>query len=232
MRPRIPILALAALLACALAPFAPGDASGSGREGGRRRHAIGPAPAIPAVAAPGAVREGERYETALPELPAGVDECELFLLPDDGSGRMIQLTPERELEEGPLRWTMPRVHAKSARLVLRAGGRFGETEAPPSAPMAIEPEAAPARTEVLRGEAEIAWHFGAGVAAPAASLAAGATRLEFAVPARLTAVASDGPAAEPPARTRDGEAGVAQRGSPDPSAPHPSRRPAFVPLRN
>ncbi len=99
MRPRIPILALAALLACALAPFAPGDASGSGREGGRRRHAIGPAPAIPAVAAPGAVREGERYETALPELPAGVDECELFLLPDDGSGRMIQLTPERELED-------------------------------------------------------------------------------------------------------------------------------------
>lgn len=231
MRPRTPILALAALLACAVPLLAPGDASAKAREGGRR-HAIGPAPAIPAVAAPGAVREGGRYETALPEFPTGVDECELFLLPDDGSGRMIQLTPEREAEEGPLRWTMPRVHATSARLVLRAGGRFGETEAPPSEPFAIESGAAPARAELLRGEAEIAWHFGAGSAAPAASLSAGETSIGFAAPVILTAVSSDGPAAEPPARARDGEPGITRHASPDPSAPHPSRRPAFVPLRN
>ncbi len=230
MRPRTPILALAALLACTVALLAPREAVARERDG--RRHAIGPAPAIPAVTAPGAVREGGRYETALPEFPAGVDECELFLLPDDGSGRMIQLTPEREVEDGPLRWTMPRVRATSARLVLRAGGRFGETEAPPSAPFAIEAGDPPGRAEVLRGEAEIAWHFGADVSAPTANLAAGATSIGFAVPASLTAVASDGPAAEPPARARGGEAGLTPRGSPDPSMPHPSRRPAFLPLRN
>jgi len=231
MRPRTSILALAALLACAVAPLAPGDAAAEKREG-PRRHAVGPAPAIPAVVAPAAVRPGARYETALPEFPAGVDECELFLLPDDGSGRMIQLTPEREIEEGPLRWTMPRVHATSARLVLRAGGRFGETEAPPSAPFAIEPGAAPGRAEVLRGEAEIAWHFGAGTSAPAACMTAGGTRIGIAAPLLPAAVASDGPAAEPPARTATAWSVADADPPPDPSAPHPSRRPAFVPLRN
>lgn len=145
---------------------------------------------------------------------------------------MIQLTPEREVEEGPLRWTMPRVYAKTARLVLRAGGRFGETEAPPSAPFAIEAAEPPARAELLRGAAELAWHFGDGAAAPAALVGHGETTIGFARGAPPAALAPDGPAAEAPARAREGERPAAPGVTPDPSAPHPSRRPAFVPLRN
>jgi hypothetical protein len=191
------------------------------------------APRIPAVAAPPLVRVGERYETALPDLPEGADECELFLLPEDGSGRMIQLTPEREVEDGPLRWRMPRVHATRARLVLRAGGRFGETESPPSAAFAIVTPRPPGRAEVLRGRGELAWHFGDPAAArPAALRAPAGAAFGLARPSPSAAPPPHGPAAELPARARPADGAVAVASDPDPSAPHPSRRPAFVPLRN
>ena len=191
------------------------------------------APIIPAVAPPPLARIGETYVTQLPGLPAGVEECELFLLPDDGSGRMIQLTPEREADEGPLRWRMPRVRAKSARLVLRAGGRFGETESAPSAPFEIAAEAPPERAEILRGEDELAWHFGgpdhtgdASLQSPGGATIGAAHNLSFAAePPR-------GPVAELPARIHS-VAGVAIAAvGLDGSAPLRSRRPAFVPMRN
>lgn len=188
---------------------------------------------IPAVDAPAVVRVGERYVTAIPALPEGVHECELFLLPEDGSGRMIQLTPEREVDEGPLAWRMPPVHATRARLVLRAGGRREERESEPSAPFAIEAPRRAERHEVLRGDGELAWHFGEREAAgPASLLPPGATSLAIACRASLAAVPAHGPAAELPARARHRDAVAAATAEPDPSAPHPSHRPAFVPLRN
>jgi hypothetical protein len=188
---------------------------------------------IPAVDAPTVVRVGERYATAIPELPEGVHECELFLLPEDGSGRMIQLTPEREVDEGPLTWRMPPVHATRARLVLRAGGRREERESEPSAPFAIEAPRQAERHEVLRGEGELAWHFGEREAAgPASLLPPGATSLEIACRASFAAVPAHGQGAEPPVRTRHRDEVAAASAEANPSAPHPSRRPFFVPLRN
>jgi len=224
-------LLVAALLAGNVALATPGDAAARGREA--LRHEMGPTPRIPAVAPPASARVGERYETAVPELPAGVDECELFLLPDNGSGRMIQLTPERELEDAPLRWTMPPVRATRARLVLRAGGRFHESESAPSAYFAVEAALPPGRAEVVRGEAELAWHFGGDEAPePVAFGPPGGAALGVARVVTLAAVAPEGPAAEPPARPREGDSSPAALATSDPSAPHPSRRPAFVPLRN
>lgn len=191
------------------------------------------APRIPAVAAPALVRVGERYETALPDLPEDARECELFLLPEDGSGRMIQLTPEREVEEGPLTWRMPRVHATRARLVLRAGGRFGEAESPPSEPFTVVTPRPPSRAEVLRGRAQLAWHFGEPASSGPASLRPpGSAAFGIARRSPPAAPPPHAPAAELPARTRHASALLALAAGPDPSAPHPSRRPAFVPLRN
>lgn len=231
MRTPTPRHLIVALLLAASALATPGPAAAREPEG--HRHEIGPAPPIPAVEAPARARPGGRYETTIPALPASVDECELFLLPDDGSGRMIQLTPEGEADEGPLRWTMPAVRATRARLVLRAGGRFREGESPPSAWFPVEAAPAPDRAEVLRGEHELAWHFGRDEApGPAAFVPPGSAALGIARVTVLAAVAPETPAAELPARSRDGSSSAAVRMEPDPSAPHPSRRPAFVPLRN
>ena len=211
MRPFSPVLALAGLLLAATAWSAP---------------------RIPAVAPPAVARPGAEYETALPALPAGVEECELFLLPEDGSGRAIRLTAEREAGEGPLRWRMPRIGAARARLVLRAGGRFGESESEISASFAIEAAAASGRAEVLRGAGELAWHFGEDAAAPAALLPPGATSLAAAArsviavePSRDAGPGEPGPAAFEPAVSPP------FRMDP-PGQPSRTRRPAFVPQRN
>lgn len=191
------------------------------------------APLVPPVEPPPLVRIGATYVTAIPNLPAGVEECELFLLPEDGSGRMIQLTPEREADEGPLRWRMPRVSATRARLVLRAGGEFGETESAPSAPFAIEAHGARDLAEVLRGEDELVWHFGDGPAADdALRLPAGTAKLDVATRTPVAIDPSRDAGVEPPSRSAD-VAGSPQSPPPSaPPAPRTSRRPAFVPLRN
>ena len=191
------------------------------------------APIVPPVEPPSVVRVGATYVTWFADLPAGVEECELFLLPDDGSGRMIQLTPEREADEGPLRWRMPRVSATRARLVLRVGGEFGETESAPSAPFAIETPGAHDLAEVLRGEDELAWQFGHGAAADdALRLPEGAASLDVAVRVPIALDPGRDAGVAPPPRAAD-VAGPRQ--SPlqkAPAAPPTSRRPAFVPLRN
>lgn len=191
------------------------------------------APVVPPVEPPPLVRIGGTYVTRIPDLPAGVDECELFLLPDDGSGRMIQLTPEREADEGPLRWRMPRVRAKSARLVLRAGGRFGETESAPSAPFAIEADAPLEHAELLRGEDELAWHFGDSDHAGPASLAPpGAATIGSAQRVSYAAKPPRGPMAELPARANSATGVATATAGTGGSTPLRSRRPAFVPMRN
>lgn len=190
-------------------------------------------PQVPAVRAPASVRVGGEYVTELPDLPAGVDECELFLLPDDGSGRMIQLTPEREAVEGPLRWRMPRVAAARARLVLRAGGRFGETESPPSAPFAVEPSGSPALAELLRAEGELAWHFGTHASpGPTLAVPAGAATLASAARIAVAVEPSRDGGVPPPALSASVSGGSGWTALPAPSLPPASRRPAFVPLRN
>ncbi|MCC6350704.1 MAG: hypothetical protein IT347_14050 [Candidatus Eisenbacteria bacterium] len=212
MRPRSPALTLLALLLAG---------------------AAWSAPRIPAVAPPPSARAGGEYVTALPELPAGVDECELLLLPDDGSGRAIRLTPEREADDGPLRWRMPRVHASRARLVLRAGGRFGETESAPSEYFAIEAGAPQEPAEVLRGEAEIAWHFGEEGGGRAEALRSSGAAF-FAGAARMHASAPRprGPLAGLPEAGQQAGALLEVPKESPPPAPPTSRRPAFVPLRN
>lgn len=191
------------------------------------------APLVPPVEPPSVVRAGATYVTLVPDLPPGVEECELILLLDDGSGRRIQLTPEREADEGPLRWRMPRVRAARARLVLRAGGEFGETESAPSAPFAIEAPGARELAEVLRGEDELAWHFGRGAAADdALRLPEGSATLDV---AERTAVALD-PSRDagvaPPPRATDLADSEHTPQAKVPPAPRTSRRPEFVPLRN
>lgn len=190
------------------------------------------APRIPAVSAPATVRPGEEYVTALPELPAEVEECELFLVLEDGSHRAIRLTPEREADEGPIRWRMPHVPAGRARLVLRAGGRFGETESAPSASFAIVAPA-PARDELLRGAPELAWHFGAGAAAaPAALLPPGATTIAAAASTLVAVEPQRDAGPEAPALNTFTLTEAAATCTTTPGALARSRRPAFVPLRN
>ena len=190
------------------------------------------APRIPAVTAPATVRHGEEYVTALPELPADVEECELILLLEDGSHRAIRLTPEREVFEGPLRWRMPRVSATRARLVLRAGGEFGEAESAPSEAFTIEGPA-PSRDQVLRGDTELAWHFGQGAAAaPAALLPPGATTIAASSGAIVAVEPQRDAGPEAPAPTAFTLAATDTHSTTTPGARTRSRRPTFVPLRN
>lgn len=191
------------------------------------------APRIPAVSPPSVARAGERYETVLPELPAGIEECELLLLPEDGSGRAIRLTAEHEVGDGPLRWRMPRIAATRARLVLRAGGRFGETESAPSAPFAVESQGERDRAEVLRGEEELDWHFGDDDApAPSAWLPPGAACLAEAVQTAVAIPPTRDSFVRAPGPTAFETAVSAPQRLETPEPPARTRRPAFVPLRN
>ena len=191
------------------------------------------APIVPPVEPPPAVRAGASYVTLIPDLPAGVEECELILVLDDGSGRRIQLTPEREADEGPLRWRMPRVRAARARLVLRAGGEFGETESAPSAPFAIEAPGAHDLAEVLRGEDELAWQFGHEAAASdALRLPVGAATLDVAARAAVAVDPNRDASVAPPSPAADVAGSQQSPTEKAPPAPPTSRRPAFVPLRN
>lgn len=216
MGPRPFVLALALLLPAL-------GAAGSARS----------APRIPTVAPPARVRVGGEYVTALPALPAEIEECELLLLPEDGSGRALRLTPEREADAGPLRWRMPRVNATRARLVLRAGGRFGETESPPSEPFAIEPQAPRERAEVLRGEDELAWHFESDGDPRASALQSGDdTTIGAAARTHPAGPRARGFATGPRAAERGPRRALVATDAPPPIPPPTSQAPAFVPLRN
>lgn len=191
------------------------------------------APIVPPVEPPPIVRAGASYVTLIPDLPAGVEECELILVLDDGSGRRIQLTPEREADEGPLRWRMPRVRTARARLVLRAGGKFGETESAPSASFVIEAPGAHDLAELLRGEDELAWQFGHGAAAnDALTLPVGAATLEVAARAPIAIDPNRDANVAPPLPAANVAGAPQSAAEQAPPASPTSRRPAFVPLRN
>jgi hypothetical protein len=191
------------------------------------------APALAPVAPPAAAKAGEWYVTELPALPPGTEEVELYLMPDDGSGRMLQLTPERDALEGPLRWRMPRTPATRARLVLRAGGPWGERESEPSAGFPVEREPRTDLSDVLRAREELAWQFGDDAGPSGSRLAPpGATALQPAAHRATLAAPTRGPGAEAPAPARVGDGPVALLHLRDPGQPDRGRRPAFVPLRN
>lgn len=190
------------------------------------------APRIPSVVPPDRVRAGGWYETAIPKLPVAVEELELFLLPEDGSGRLLRLTPEREVHEGVLRWRMPRIRARSARLVLRAGGRFGETESEPSAAFTVVDPVAHRPAEVLRGTDELTWHFGEPAAGAPALSSPGEPTVQAASRACGSAEGQEDSLAGPSAAGSPVWAAIEPETPPLRVAPGLSRRPPRVPMRN
>jgi hypothetical protein len=209
MRPQLPALLLPGLLTATLAWSAP---------------------RVAPVAPPAATAAGEICVTNLPELPPGTDEVELFLVPEDGSGRALQVTPERRVTGEPLRWRMPRIAASHARLVLRAGGRWGESESEPSARFEVHPAASPGLAEVLRGRDELAWQFGERDGEAAALGSNGATTIGERGPLALAAEEAFAPEALLPA-TAHVVLAPRERVRPSPlSTRSPLRRPRFLPL--
>lgn len=94
-------------------------------------------PRIPAPSAPaGSVVPGAEMTTVLGPLPASIHEVELYLVTDDGE-RFLRVSSETEARSGQIRWRMPRIHARTARLVLRAGSEHGEWESAPSAEFTV-----------------------------------------------------------------------------------------------
>jgi hypothetical protein len=94
-------------------------------------------PRIPAPSAPaGIVAAGTELTTVLGPLPAGIHEVELYLVTDDGE-RFLRVSSETEARSGEIHWRMPRIHAHTARLVLRAGSEHGEWESAPSAEFTV-----------------------------------------------------------------------------------------------
>lgn len=79
-----------------------------------------PAPQAP-IDRPG---PGTMITTFVPPLPPGVDECERLLVP--GSGPAIRVSPEASVGPREIRWRMPVIAARSARLV--ASHRESHTE--------------------------------------------------------------------------------------------------------
>ena len=121
-------------------------------------------PAPPAPTAP--VPPGAVVVTAAPTLPAGVEEFELLLVPE--SGPAIRVSAETRAGTRAIRWRMPAVASRRARLVWRVGGEQGEWESEPSAAFELAPLPEGERDRVLQGRSE------AGVAiesAPGASVA-------------------------------------------------------------
>lgn len=97
------------------------------------RASLLPSPVPPA----GSVRPGDEVLTRIPTLPDAATEFEFVLVPDEGP--VIQVCPETPAGVREVRWRVPRMAARRARLVLRAGGEGREWESPCSAAFDIEP---------------------------------------------------------------------------------------------
>ena len=188
-----------------------------------------PAPDPPAHA----IRTGELVVTALPELPEGADEVELYLVPESGAPR-IRVSPERDAAEGRIVWRMPALSARRARLVLRAGGANAEGEPRASAAFDAAPPGEGELARALAGRSEAGFVLPAGGAAAGPALASGGG------PSLLPDPAAPRAAEDAPAPTLSAAAPAAGRGAPFPRAaaralpagtPLPAT-PAQVPLRN
>ena len=128
----------------------------------------GPAAAapMPAPVPPGAaIAPGSIVVTAVPELPAGAEEFELLLVPD--AGPAVRVSPETPAGARVVRWRMPALAARSARLVWRTGGERYERESAPSAAFALAPLPAGEDARVLQGRSEAGTTLGASTCADA-----------------------------------------------------------------
>jgi hypothetical protein len=212
MRPLATLLALLALVAgssrALAAPFAP--------------------PAPPA----GVVQPGAMVVTALPPLPAGAREFELFLLPD--SGTPIRVSAELPAGAREVRWRMPAVAAGHARLVLRAGGEHFELESAPSASFALARLPADELLRVLRGRSEAGARIESCAGAAATGLSAAANAPSLSPGSSLAYVAERSPAPIPaPGESAVARMDAATRDARPANTLHArSNTPAFTPLRN
>lgn len=195
----------------------------------------GPAPAAPfapPVPPAGATPAGAFVVTALPELPAGAYEFELFLVPD--AGAPIQVSAELPAGAREVRWRMPAVAARGARLVLRAGGEGREWESAPSARFALAPLPAGEHARLLRGESEAGERLESSAGAAGAGLRAAPRAPALSASATPACVAESSPAPlAAPAESAQARP-EARRREPRPAASHRTRSttPAFTPLRN
>jgi hypothetical protein len=193
-----------------------------------------------AVAAPfaapepplGLVAPGTVVVTEVPGLPRGSYELELFLVPEGGAP--IRVSAELSAGTREIRWRMPAVAARRARLVLRAGGEGEERESAPSAPFELAALPPGEVAKVLRGRSE------AGVRIESAAGAAGtglcaipdAPSLE---PGGATACASEpapAPLAAPCERAMFRPGASRHDSRPVSVLRVRSNSPAFIPLRN
>jgi len=196
---------------------------------------LAPAAFAAELAAPlppaGVVRSGDIVETRVEAIPAGTREFELFVLLD--SGQLVRVSAERDAREGRIVWRMPKLAARSARLVLRTGGAHGERESAPSPAFAIAaPE--PSELAALRQGRSEAGHL---LETPATGATSEwSTRPDHAelVMGRVVA-----PAVEAPSPGCEAPAWTASRFDSRAPAPHRAadrpiltRRPVVVFLRN
>lgn len=187
-----------------------------------------PAPVAPAHA----VAAGEWVETSVPALPGDIEEFELLLVPSEGPAVRVS----RELPAGTrvIRWCMPAVAARSAKLVLRAGGEGEELESQPSLPFRLAELPATELDRVRTGHSEAGYEI--------VTTAGGACAGELSDPEAPTLAPTHAiPAVVPaPATGLGAPAGAARRLAPSSSlavlAPARTggagRLPAFRPLRN
>lgn len=187
---------------------------------------------LPAPNAPvRALAAGEEVVTPVPPLPAGIEELELLLVPERGPAVRVS----RELPAGTtaIRWRVPAIASRSARLVLRAGGEAREIESAPSAAFALAPLPAAELDRARRGRSDA----GHALASLAGAVRPRSLRApdDAIAPARTLAhaVESSAPALFLPRATTRAFAPAAG----DPPAPLAdphvlARSPEFTPLRN
>ena len=90
------------------------------------------------IPVPESVAAGETITLEIGEAPRDVEEMEVLLSLDDGRTFPVRVTREIEAGERELRWKVPALATRAARLRIRFGGDRGREEwGPLSAPFAI-----------------------------------------------------------------------------------------------
>ena len=192
----------------------------------------GAAPFAPPVSPAGVVPVGALVVTELPPLPAGAYEFELFLVPD--AGAPVRVSAELPAGAREVRWRMPAVAARSARLVLRAGGDGAEWESAPSAPFALAELPVGELSRILGGRSEAGAELESSARAAGAGLSATPDEPSISPGATLgCAVESTPPLLDAPATQAVARQDEAVRcGRPACAIRVRSNTPAFKPLRN
>ena len=192
----------------------------------------GPLPVPPAPA--GEVRPDQEVVTELSSLPAGAREFELFLLPEDGTRRLIRLSAECDVREQGVLWRMPKIEARTARLVLRVGRQEAEWESEPSAAFAVAPLGGQELARVREGRSEAGYPMKATPLRRTSTFGDAPRRAEISAGGELAggAETSSAPLVGTPRSAHVARATTCEHGAeftaPTTSAPAP----AFIPLRN